>query len=417
MSWRKIDTVLPALLEGGYRLGRPAAAILVSLGIVLPIVLTLAFSGPTERRSLSSPPERSSAAEAVQWMDRRLDRVWGDLGLTLEDFELVAVEPRVENNDRWYLRIFELQPSDRKQFDDVIRRLNNLQVKEGHALETRWSGGENNGKRLDLKVDGYLTHEIFVRPAAVPPPSPILPLPSPPPPAPRIALIVDDLGNRYASVRPLLDLDIPLTLAVFPKRPFSRTLAEEGHARGFEVMLHLPMEPWGYPEKNPGAGALLVDMNEADLKRTLLEDLQDIPQARGVNNHMGSRFTEQSLEMAEVMDILSKRGLFFVDSLTTPRSRGYQAAEEKGVPAYRRDVFLDVVQDKQAIRRQFRKLMRLAEKRGYAVGICHPYPETLALLNELYKESSRAGIRWVTVSRLHQTPPVAPPPFMTAGSR
>jgi polysaccharide deacetylase 2 family uncharacterized protein YibQ len=121
---------------------------------------------------------------------------------------------------------------------------------------------------------------------------------------------------------------------------------------------------------------------------------------RGVNNHMGSRFTEYSEGMRQVMEVLAERGLYFVDSLTSPRSVGYRMAKEMGVRAYRRDVFLDVVQDEAKIQAQFLKLLHLARLHGYALGICHPYPETLRVLPQLHALAQREGYDMVTVSEL-----------------
>jgi hypothetical protein len=100
------------------------------------------------------------------------------------------------------------------------------------------------------------------------------------------------------------------------------------------------------------------------------------------------------------MEILAPRGLYFVDSLTTPRSLGFQLAKSRGLRAFRRDVFLDAVQDEEKIRAQFGRLMQMARAQGHAIGICHPYPETLRLLPELAAASRGQGYEWVTVSQL-----------------
>ncbi len=215
-----------------------------------------------------------------------------------------------------------------------------------------------------------------------------------------MALIMDDLGNGYAPFRVVLELNVPMTLSVLPRRPQSGKMAQEAVSRGMEVMLHLPMEPWGYPEKHPGLGALMFAMSRQEVEHVLLEDLRDLPEAKGVNNHMGSRFTEDRDRMGQVMELLAPRGLYFVDSLTSPRSLGFQLARDGGVRAYRRDLFLDAAPDEEKIRAQCRRLLQIARVQGHAIGICHPYPETLRVLPELVTEARAQGYEWVTVSQL-----------------
>ena len=217
---------------------------------------------------------------------------------------------------------------------------------------------------------------------------------------PQVALIMDDLGNGYAPFRAVLEMNVPMTLSVLPRRPQSGKMAQEAVSRGMEVMLHLPMEPWGYPDKHPGLGALMFAMSHQEVEQVLLEDLRDLPEAKGVNNHMGSRFTEDRDRMGQVMDLLAPRGLYFVDSLTSPSSLGFQLARDRGVRAYRRDLFLDAIQDEDRIRAQFGRLMQIARVQGHAIGICHPYPETLRVLPELVADSRARGFEWATISQL-----------------
>jgi polysaccharide deacetylase 2 family uncharacterized protein YibQ len=277
----------------------------------------------------------------------------------------------------------------------AARALDRLAEERDHAVQVVWMKEEAGVWAADIWVDGFLTHRALLR--AIPQkPKDAAPVAR----RPQVALIVDDLGNTYDPMRSLVDVGFPLTLAVFPRRPYSRQIASEGRSRGLEMMLHLPMEPRLYPEKDPGDGALLVDMSREELERVLLENLRDLPEVRGVNNHMGSRFTEHTDGMTAVMEVLAERGLYFVDSLTTPRSVGYHLAKKMGLQAYRRDVFLDVIQDRAEIRSQFQKLLRVARLRGYSVGICHPYPETLQVLPHLRALAIDEGYDLVTISQL-----------------
>lgn len=230
------------------------------------------------------------------------------------------------------------------------------------------------------------TYEVF---PPVETPTPQAP-PVPAPPAltrkPRVALVIDDLGYDRRLAEAFLDLDIPLTLAVLPFSPYQQEVVAAARRRGRAVMLHLPMEPEEYPEVDPGPGALLARMNPDELITQLRRDLEQIPEAVGVNNHMGSRLTRESDQLNQIFSVLKERGLFFIDSRTTPDSLGYQAARLLKVPFAQRDVFLDHHQDPDFVRRQIKELLRRAEKSGQAVGIGHPHRVTLDILREMLPE-------------------------------
>ena len=234
-----------------------------------------------------------------------------------------------------------------------------------------------------------------------------LPPPAPAPrgaPAPgqhgKVAIVVDDLGRGTHAARQLLAIGQPLTFAVLPGEAHAAKVAELAHAAGHEVILHVPMEPQGFPVVDPGEDALLVGQPDAQLREQLLALLRRVPHAAGANNHMGSRFTEDARAMAVVMAVLRERGLFFVDSLTTSRSMGADAAAAAGVSLARRDVFLDNVAEVGAIAKELRQLARKARRNGAAVGICHPYPETLQALRQELPRLAAEGIEFVPVSAL-----------------
>jgi polysaccharide deacetylase 2 family uncharacterized protein YibQ len=232
----------------------------------------------------------------------------------------------------------------------------------------------------------------------VPAPSPgVLPAPGK---HGKIAIIMDDLGRGTHNAKQLLAIGQPVTLAILPGEPHAAQVAELAHAAGREVMLHAPMEPQGFPVIDPGDDALLVHQSDAELHAQLLALLKRVPYAAGANNHMGSRFTEDERAMKTVMTVLRERGLYFVDSLTTSRSVGTVTAQGAGVPVVRRDVFLDNVAESDAIVQQIRRLAEKARRNGSAVGICHPYPETLKALREELPRLARQGIEFVPVSAL-----------------
>ncbi len=195
----------------------------------------------------------------------------------------------------------------------------------------------------------------------------------------RIAIIIDDMGYHEDIGRKLLALDLNLSFSFLPYAPFTGEFEAEAYRRGRTVMLHLPLEPRNL-KYDPGPGALYL--NESPQKRHhLLEaDLQQVPHATGVNNHMGSRYTESEAMMVELIDFLADSDLFFVDSFTTAGSRGLEVAMRKGLPAARRHIFLDNVQQPAEICLQIEKLVEMSRVRDGAIGIAHPHAETLDAL-------------------------------------
>lgn len=169
---------------------------------------------------------------------------------------------------------------------------------------------------------------------------------------------------------------------------------------GREVMVHLPMEPLNYPHHNPGKQALMLEMTENEIKSRTAYYLRKLPLAKGCNNHMGSAFTQVPHQMATVLEQISTHGLYFVDSLTSSNSVGAEQARKLQVPSVKRDVFLDNERDVEKITKQLTKLLRLAQKNGRAVGICHPYPETIAALRSGALLAAEYGVTVVPASKL-----------------
>jgi len=191
----------------------------------------------------------------------------------------------------------------------------------------------------------------------------------------KIALIIDDIGFSRSRLEMFLEIETVMTFAVLPRLSLSLPLAEEIHCLGYEIMLHQPMEP-SDANVDPGPGAVYVGDDEDKIGMVLEENISEFPFATGINNHMGSRFTACPREMTDVIKTIKGKGLFFVDSLTTNHSTGYQTAKSLNVAAARRNIFLDNNLDVSAITAQLYKLKNLALKTGYAIGIGHPFPET-----------------------------------------
>ncbi|WP_040012085.1 divergent polysaccharide deacetylase family protein [Desulfotignum phosphitoxidans] len=218
-----------------------------------------------------------------------------------------------------------------------------------------------------------------------------------------IALIIDDIGYDQKMAMALYALEPDISFSVLPWSPHGRAIAGILREKGALIMLHLPMEPVQYPDVNPGPGALLTSMSPDMLIAQLEKNIDEVPGASGVNNHMGSRLTAEAGQMYQVFTILKKRNLFFVDSMTAPKSQCRAAARLLQIPFSERDVFLDNIQEQAYITGQFAQLKKIARKHGSAIGIGHPYPATLKTLKaELSKIKGEFKI--VPASRMVMIP-------------
>jgi len=218
----------------------------------------------------------------------------------------------------------------------------------------------------------------------------------------KIALIIDDFGDRWDSfTRSFADIGIHLTVSVLPGRKKSAVVAREMSKLGCEVILHLPMEP--VSKKFPrDEFTILNDMKRSDIIRIIQRSLDDVPYAKGVNNHMGSRVTQNKQVMETILKDLKQRGLYFVDSRTTAKTVAYQIAKMVNIRCTKRDVFIDTEKDEETIRQQLWSLARKAEKRGFAVGIGHSRSATLKVLKQEVEKIQAKGYQFVFVSDILQ---------------
>ncbi|ANB01934.1 divergent polysaccharide deacetylase family protein [Ectothiorhodospira sp. BSL-9] len=218
-------------------------------------------------------------------------------------------------------------------------------------------------------------------------------------PRPVIAIIIDDLGNDPREARRTAALPGPITVAVLPHTPQAHNAAIWAHERGHEVMLHLPME--ADSGHDPGPGAIFRHMTEHETRDAVRKALASVPHARGVNNHMGSRISREPHHLAWVMAEVSDTdpALYFVDSRTHAQTLVRHVSTWAGLPSTQRDVFLDAQpHDADFVRNQVKLLAQMARMRGHALGIGHPYPATLEVLEAMLPELKAQGIRLVTVS-------------------
>jgi len=208
--------------------------------------------------------------------------------------------------------------------------------------------------------------------------------------SPRIAFIIDDIGSSISRAQAFLDLKMPMTFSILPKLQYSDLLAEEIYDQGQEIMLHQPMEPYSH-EADPGPGALYISYGDSEIEEIVQENLSQIPQAMGVNNHMGSRFTSCPDKVVEALKIIKQKDLFFVDSVTSSHSQAYKMARRLNMRTAPRNVFLDTSPDIWAVHRQLRHLKQYAMNHGAAIGIGHPHLSTLTALYDFKQELNKQG--------------------------
>jgi polysaccharide deacetylase 2 family uncharacterized protein YibQ len=210
-------------------------------------------------------------------------------------------------------------------------------------------------------------------------------------------VVIDDLGGSLEQAKDLLDLGLPVTFSIIPNLTHSKDVDAMAAKAGMEVILHQPMQAHGNAPESPGT--LHSGMSVPEVSRTLAAHLAQLPHAVGVSNHTGSKATEDPVLMAAVMAELKSRNLFFLDSMTSPKSAGIKEAARAGVPALPRTVFLDNERGQQAALLMLAQAEKDARAKGRAVAIGHPYPETIGAL-AVWSLRRDKGVQLVSLSRL-----------------
>ena len=213
----------------------------------------------------------------------------------------------------------------------------------------------------------------------------------------QVALIIDDIGYRPTD-KAVLSLPAGITLSVLPHTPVGAELAKQAHAKGHEIMLHLPMQALN--GKKLGPGGLTNQMDEAEIKQQVSSALASIPYVKGANNHMGSLLTQIEQPMNWVMEALKQHQLYFVDSVTTKYTTAGKQADVIGVPLLTRQLFLDNDTREAALEKQFQRMIAKAHQLGHLVAIAHPHPDTIAYLRANLPRLEQEGISLVPASSL-----------------
>lgn len=358
-------------------------------------------------RELPSPEsvDQKDFTQKISLIDQMINGQLFELDLSRKDILLQQSHEKKEGKLVWRQTQAKIQCSRSLSFSAVDGNFKKGIGSLGNPFSIQ-SVQTPEALRLEIRILNRLTHELTFIPRQMPsskmgavPGEPLRPGLSL---SPRIAFVIDDLGGDDQVSQELLAWDVPVTFAILPFTPHAKHLASEAHQKGKEVILHLPMEPHGFPRAKPGKGVLLREMSPEKLRRQLLEDIEAVPYIQGVSNHMGSRLMEDSSKLRIILSELKKRDLFFLDSRTTPQTVGLETARSIGLKSEERSVFLDHTQGEEAVKRSLEKLIQVALTTRKAIGIGHPHAATIRSIKAMLPKIQEKGIEIVPLSVLFE---------------
>lgn len=216
---------------------------------------------------------------------------------------------------------------------------------------------------------------------------------------PKVAFIIDDLGYETEVAKKMMELEFPIALSILPFLQYSEFIAEEGKKKNQEIMLHIPMEP-NNSDADPGPGAIKSYMSEEEIRQAVRGSIFNFPYVVGVNNHMGSKITEDRKIMKIILEEIKRYDLFFIDSVTTRNSIAYEVAQEMEIKSAVRSVFLDNENGIEYIKEQMLEIQETALREGEVIAIGHGRINTFYVLKLIIPELIKAGIEIVPVSEL-----------------
>lgn len=358
--------------------------------IVLAVIAALAvgvFLGRKLQAPAPAPQNATREAPAAGELERRVRLVEEALHRSLQAqqadmavLQVVSTEPREHAGQTYPFTTLRLPQVDAR---DLHERL----VKELASLVPSAKLTKVGPEVWDISIDGLPTHRLNLPPGAQRPEAP-----APPKTAAkgRLAIVIDDMGEDVAIAHELAKLGVPVAFSIWPDSGHHAEVLKIGKAAGREILIHLPMQPKGYPKVDPGPHPLLVTMTADQVKAAVVRAAKRVPGAIGINNHMGSQFTQSAAGMHAALSAMREEGLFFLDSRTTAETVGVAEAKKLGLRVLERDVFLDNDQNVPAIVKQLRRAEAVAKDHGHAIAIGHPHKQTLAALKQWLKEKDPA---------------------------
>lgn len=343
---------------------------LFAVGVYLSLPPSKQSRPPYEESYLYS----TGLERSIRQIDHAVFEALYQCGVEKNQISRMEIQPRHEGDKVWDFTVMSVKCPDQALVDRLQAKIAQEIEQLRPVVEIRKERNSRGEITCHVFFRGIRTHRLFLTLNSYGLPFRDY--------RPKVTIIIDDMGYDRPMAQAFLDAGLPVSYSVLPHAPYSAAVAKRARQMGYEVLLHAPMEPKNYPSVNPGPGALLLCMEDQELKQVLHKDLIEVPGVQGVNNHMGSSFTENEQKMSVFLNELKKRGLFYVDSRTTSRTVGLKLAREIHLPAAERSVFLDNDLSTEAIRMQLERLLIMAMHSGSAIGIGHPHPEMLKALKE-----------------------------------
>jgi polysaccharide deacetylase 2 family uncharacterized protein YibQ len=306
------------------------------LGAVISISFYLFFVKPFGAKTYPYEEFQSNPSTLSIQVSRIDNTIYGCLRrnrVPKENIQFVTVIPRNENKMDWEFTELLIRVAKGDSFQEVAQSMSKALGALKPEVILKSEGTSETEKVFHVFALGFYTHKIrFASGETQKIQRKELP---------RIAIIIDDIGNDPNLTQAFIQIGFPVTLSLLPLSAYTGAIARAAKERGCDYMLHLPMEPKDYPQVDPGPGSLFRKMEDDQIRQVFNDDLKRVPGARGVNNHMGSEFTEDQRKMYALLREIKKRALFYVDSRTTSQTVGYSVAKSIGVPVASRTVFLD----------------------------------------------------------------------------
>jgi len=337
----------------------------------------------TDKPVLTKPPMVLDYGPSCSQANQLIYRYWQNLGVSEKDYKVLAQRPFHKAGKKWvYTETEVFLPKEVDAFQaakDLAGELKGLSPPFSFQVNKR----EEDRVSASIKVEDLLTHSLLLvrKP-------------------PRLAIIIDDVGGNLETTKRFLDLGIPLTLSILPGLSHSKESEDLAHEYGYEVMLHLPMEPKGLADHNPGKGAIATDMSKAEICEIMTSHLSKFTYIKGVNNHMGSRATENEQVMRSVLNVLKPFGLYFIDSRTSSQSIAYKLAREMEIPSGKNALFIDHEPEADYCKDFIDEAIHRAKNNGSSIVIGHQRETTFQALREMSYRIQEEGISLVFVSDL-----------------
>ncbi|MCM8822095.1 MAG: divergent polysaccharide deacetylase family protein [Candidatus Omnitrophica bacterium] len=221
----------------------------------------------------------------------------------------------------------------------------------------------------------------------------------------KIALIIDDVGWNPDIIAWVKKINVPLTLAVLPDSPFGLKIAQQAsNGKNIQIILHIPLEPENPgDEKKTSKTYLTTSMSKEEIAEKFDEYMKKFaPYVCGVNHHMGSKFSANQEKMEILLQKIKEKNLVYIDSLTTSKSVGYSLARQMGIPASKRDIFIDNPSDYAEIVKTFESAARMAEKKEMVIVIGHARTTTLKALENKVPELEKQGYKFIPITQATQ---------------